>query len=58
MKQIVLLALAAAALAACSFSPGNACGRYGFTKGTTAYAQCVQAEALGAQQRAAILARP
>ena len=53
IKKILIAALLA--LGACSFSPGNACDRYGFSRGTTAYAQCVQAEVLGAQQRATIM---
>lgn len=51
MRSFILLALFA--LAACS--PEYPCQRYGFQKGTTAYAQCVQAEVLGSQQRSAIL---
>ena len=43
MKFTILLVLAAA-LAACS--PENACHKYGFVKGTTAFAQCVQNEVL------------
>ena len=51
MRSLVLLAVLA--LSACSFGP--TCQRYGFVKGTPAYAQCIQAEELGVQQRAAIL---
>lgn len=47
MKRLILLA--ALALSACS--PGNACDSYGFQKGTTAYAQCVQAEVLAYRHR-------
>ena len=44
MRATVALLIAAATLAACD--PGNACDRYGFKRGTTEFAQCVQNEEL------------
>lgn len=53
MKRLILLACLA--LSACS--PGNACDSYGFQKGTTAYAQCVQSEVLAYRHRLAMQAK-
>lgn len=47
MKPVGLL-IALVTLVACD--PGNACERYGFVKGTTAFAQCVQNEELTQRQ--------
>lgn len=53
MRAIIILALLA--LSACS-SPtyedyASACRAYGFTPGTTAFSQCIQAEYQGYHQR-------
>ncbi len=53
MKPITLLIVLAALVAGCSFGPENACDRYGFQRGTTAFSQCVQNEVLAYQQRLA-----
>ncbi len=52
MTRLMIIA-ALLALAGCASRP--ACDRYGFVRGTTAYAQCVQAETLAIQQRTAIM---
>jgi hypothetical protein len=54
LRETLLLALCLM-LAACS--PDNACKRYGFVEGTTAFSQCVQNEWLAYQDRISRAAR-
>jgi len=46
MKYVALAIVLAPLATGCSFGPENACDRYGFKRGTTEFAQCVQNEVL------------
>lgn len=58
MKHLLAVA-AAASLAGCAGTPklsiAEQCAAYGFTPGTTAFAECQQREVLAQKERRAIL---
>jgi hypothetical protein len=50
MLRFTIYALAALALAGCTFDDATRCKDYGFTPGTDAFAGCMQNEAMRTQQ--------